>query len=88
MTNDFIAYAAMLNECDIILTPDTVAVHLAAAFGKPVIALFQVPEPDILMPWYPLGTKCQCIENKHAIREIPVNQVLDAFRKLYTEIKV
>jgi ADP-heptose:LPS heptosyltransferase len=80
--NDFFIYAAMLNECDLILTPDTVAVHLAAAFGKPVITLFHSPEPQKLMPWYPLDTASRSIVAKHSIAEITVEQVLAAYKEL------
>ncbi len=79
---DFFVYAAMLNECDMILTTDTAAVHLSAAFGKPVIALFHSPEPDKLMPWYPLGTESKSIVAKYSIAEITVAQVIDAFNEL------
>jgi len=79
---DFSVYAAMLNECDMILTTDTAAVHLSAAFGKPVIALFHSPEPDKLMPWYPLGTESKSIVAKYSIAEITVAQVIDAFNEL------
>jgi ADP-heptose:LPS heptosyltransferase len=86
LQNDFIIYAAMLNECDIILTPDTVAVHLAAAFGKPVIAMFHSPEPHKLMPWYPLGTENKSIVAENGIREINPMEVVNAFRTLKTEL--
>ncbi len=82
LQSDFYIYVAMLNECDIILTPDTVAVHIAAALDKPVIALFHSPEPDKLMPWYPLCSHSKSIVAKYSITEIKVKQVLSAFIEL------
>ena len=34
-------FAAVLHEFDLLLTPDTAAVHLAAAFKLPTVALYQ-----------------------------------------------
>ncbi len=85
---DFFVYAAMLNECDIILTPDTAAVHLAAAFAVPVVALFLSAEPQRLMPWYPLGTKSKSLLAKNNIAEISVDEVITAFYELIAEAQL
>ncbi len=82
MQTDFNIYAAMLNECDIILTPDTAAVHLASAFNKPVIALFVSPHPDINMPWFPLNSKSKSFVAEHSYEEIKVSDVFEAFSDL------
>ena len=46
---------ALMQKADVILSPDTFAVHLAASQGKPVVAVYHSPLMQIL--WSPLNTK-------------------------------
>lgn len=56
LSNSFDEFAAMLKTCDIIFTPDTSAVHLAAAWQIPCIALFSYYEGNFGMPWIPYNS--------------------------------
>ena len=80
--SDFNVFAAMLNECDLILTPDTSAVHLASAFNKPVVTLFVSPDPSVLMPWFPLNANSKSLVAKNNLAEIKVADVMLAFDEL------
>ncbi len=47
-------FFAIINGADLIVSVDTSATHVAAAFNKPVIALFGAGIPDV---WYPYTEK-------------------------------
>lgn len=48
---DFDEYAALLNHCDFIFTPDSYTVHLAAAFNKPVFIIFCEDDEMLHVPY-------------------------------------
>ncbi len=50
-TPDISSLAAALNSCDAVLCHDSFPAHLAAALGKPVVAIFGSGEPDWFAPW-------------------------------------
>lgn len=49
-------YAALINKCSLIITPDTLALHIAIALNKPVVALFG-PTCQQEIELYNLGRK-------------------------------
>lgn len=74
-TPSFRAWAAVIDACDALLTPDTSTVHLAAAFGKPSVVLYVHDRPDLL-PWYPYATPSWPVETTtNAIANIPIDDV-------------
>jgi ADP-heptose:LPS heptosyltransferase len=83
-------YAMLLSTCDIIFTPDTSAVHFAAAFKIPAIALYKVvPEHSAGKPWTPYGTPYKAIEtNKLSLKDIHFSEVIKAFDELYSELEL
>lgn len=74
---------AAIAQADLVLTPDTYAVHAASAWNKPVIALY---EPSVLSidSWEPLSdTYCQLIApTGRAVSDIPVPAVMTALAHL------
>jgi heptosyltransferase-2 len=44
--NTFREFAALLNKCDLLVSGDTMAVHVAAALGVPVVVFFGNRLPD------------------------------------------
>jgi len=80
--SDFNVYAAMLAQCDCIISPDTAAVHLASAHQIPIIALFQLADDRYGMPWYPIGNRSKSIVTKDSISSIQVKEVVSAFEDL------
>jgi len=63
-------YAALVNKCSLVITPDTLALHIAIALGRPVIALFGPTCPQEI-DLYNLGRKivttigcAPCYKNK------------------------
>jgi ADP-heptose:LPS heptosyltransferase len=81
-------YAMLLSTCDMILTPDTSAVHFAAAFYIPAIALYKVvPGDPSGKPWTPYGTPFIAIQtSKDSLKDISIDEVVNAFRELHSEI--
>jgi ADP-heptose:LPS heptosyltransferase len=76
-------FAAILHEFDLLFTPDTAAVHLAAAFKLPTVALYQ-PEPGLAM-WLPYNTPHRAVFDDAGIPAIPLERVTTAVDDLIRE---
>jgi ADP-heptose:LPS heptosyltransferase len=74
--------AALFREVDLLLTPDTSVVHLAAAWKIPMVGLF--PETPDLVPWYPYRSPYRAV-HAATVPDIPVVAVEDALRSLVVE---
>ncbi len=79
---------AMIQSADLVVTPDTYAVHAASAWNKPVIALY---EPSVLSvdSWEPLSdTYAQIIApSGKAVSDIDVSDVMRALDHLLVHPK-
>ena len=87
LTEDFNVYAAMIAQCDIILSPDTAAVHLAAAFNIPCIALYLFSgTKETGMPWTPYRSPSKCLKTgTDNLSNIPIEIVTESFEELIAE---
>jgi len=87
LTKNFNLYAAMIAECDILLSPDTAAVHLAAAFGIPCIALYLFSgTKETGMPWTPYHSPSKCLKTgTDNLSNIPLESVTESFEELIAE---
>ncbi len=82
----FHAFAALLEQCHIIVTPDTAAVHLAAAWQRPCVVLYVWDRPD-LMPWLPYRSPYEAVYTREgSVQSIPVEAVLAAFERLLQHV--
>ncbi len=80
-------YASYICYSDILLTPDTAAVHIASAFNVPVIALYPNYEWNFIS-WQPLSKNYRSIRsNSESINNISVDEVYNAFKDILSEIK-
>jgi ADP-heptose:LPS heptosyltransferase len=79
----FHEFAAVLREFDVLLTPDTSVVHLAAAWKTPMVGLFR-ESPDV-MPWYPYHSPYRAALHAGGVPSIPVVAVEEALRSLVAE---
>lgn len=79
---DYADFAALLNLADIVITPDTSTVHLAAALGKPTVALYASGATAGI--WGPWGVPSRAIAVSDGIRHIESADVLAAALELYT----
>lgn len=85
ITKDFKLYMAMLATADMLLSPDTAAVHLAAAFGVPVAVYYTLPsDAPERMPWYPVGVTYKSLVHKGDIREIKLEEIVGRVGSLCT----
>ena len=87
--------AAFLARCDLYLGGDTGPMHIAAAVGTPVVALFAPSDPARVHPWgvpYRIVTDPDCHHcwdrktcAKNCINKIETDAVVDAARNLLAE---
>ena len=61
-SEDFDEFAAVISDLDLLFSPDTAAVHLAAAFHIPVFGIY-VHDTDEMI-WSPYGVEFDCITTK------------------------
>ncbi len=81
LSTDFHQYAAMLSTCDAIISVDTSAVHLAASFRIPCVALYSIGNSDLL-PWYPYNSPHHILTTNEPLDQIKVDDVLNVLEDL------
>jgi lipopolysaccharide heptosyltransferase II len=79
----FHEFATVINACDLLLTPDTCTVHLAAAWRIPMVGLFHA-NPTML-PWTPYESPHRAIVHQGALSEVPPARVVQAMADLIAE---
>ena len=79
----FHEFAAIINACDLLLTPDTSTVHLAAGWRIPLVGLFHA-DPAML-PWTPYATPHRAIVHQGPAAEVPPVRVVQAMADLIAE---
>lgn len=85
--NSFQHYAACIKNSDVLITPDTAAVHIASAFDVPVIAIYPSYEWNF-KSWQPLSSHFRSIKsNEENISNVSVEEVYQSFINLTSELK-
>jgi ADP-heptose:LPS heptosyltransferase len=79
----FHTFAAVIRECDLLLTPDTSVVHLAAAWKIPAVVLFA--EDPHTLPWTPYRSPHRAIIQRGALSSIRLEQVTEGLAQLIEE---
>lgn len=69
-----------LKECQCMITPDGGAMHLAAAMGVWVVALFGQSEPERWRPWTPKARVLR--SSSRDVNDIPVEEVMRVWKDL------
>ena len=82
--SDLTVVAALLSLADLVVTPDTSIVHIAAALGKPVVDL--VPAPHIGLQWGPWAVPHRVVTGVSSLRDINETEVLAAIYSLLTVV--
>jgi heptosyltransferase-2 len=89
---ELLEFAAFIGLCNVLLTSDSLALHLATALGKPTIAFFG-PTSGAEIDLYDLGEKvitpleCRCCYLKtcdirpHCMQSIGVDRLFEAVRR-------
>ncbi len=79
-------FAAYIKSADLLITPDTSAVHIASAFGIPTVALYPNPEWNYVS-WQPYHIAYQSIKSPtENINDISFLEVFSKFKSLINEI--
>jgi ADP-heptose:LPS heptosyltransferase len=76
-------FAAVVRIFDLFLTPDTAALHLAAAGKVPTVGLYH--ENPAVAPWLPYNTPNRLVSDPQGIPAIPVDRVIAALEDLIRE---
>lgn len=79
---NLLALAALAHRARLVITPDTAAVHIASACGRPVLGLYLHLTTRL---WTPLGVPYRLVQAADGapIASIPDEQIVAAFRLLY-----
>jgi len=79
-------FAAYIKSSNLLITPDTSAVHIASAFGIPTLALY--PNPDWnYISWQPYHVAHRSIKSSSEnVNDISVEEVFTKFKSLINEI--
>jgi heptosyltransferase-2 len=89
--HDVRRYAALIGQCDVIVTSDTLGLHIATALGRKTVALFgptSAAEVDVVGEKVLPKMDCLCCYKErcnlkpNCMDNITVNMVLDAVRRL------
>jgi len=83
-TPSFHAYACVIRQFDLLLTPDTSVLHLGAAWKIPTVGMFHQP-PGAPLPWYPYGSPYRALAHADGVAAIPVADVQSALTSLVEE---
>lgn len=79
-------FAQAIGECDMFFTPDTSAVHVAAAWNIPSMVLY-AQDDRMLLPWYPYDTRCwRCIARNAPLSAISTEEVGRVLTSMVHEI--
>lgn len=78
------AFTGIVSFAELVVTPDTSVAHIAAALGKPTVAL----EPNALniIEWHPWGVPHRALSFGSGIADIPYADVAAAVRSLVSEV--
>ncbi len=85
-TDSFDQFAALVQLIKILVTPDTSAVHLAAAFHVPSVVLYVQSNKDLRI-WEPYGSLSETIvTDVDDLKTIPAERVFEAVNRLVEKI--
>jgi ADP-heptose:LPS heptosyltransferase len=80
--------AALVDNLDLIISPDTSIVHMACAFKKPLVAIYR-NNPTLFGIWYPISDVNYVVFSKRpdSLKDIDIEEVIDKSSKLIKSIK-
>lgn len=85
-THSFDQFAALIQRLSFLITPDTSAVHVAAAFQIPSVILYVQSNPDLRI-WEPYHAPSETLVTPvDDLKTIPPEKVLQAFDRLVARV--
>jgi len=87
-TYSILNVAAIIKECDMVITPDTSIVHVASAFNKPIISIHENNLESFRL-WKPTSEISKTIfaESNYGIRDINFSEVIRNSKNMINQIK-
>ncbi len=85
-TDNFSEYAAQIRSCEVIISPDTSALHLCSAYGIPVLGLY-APFPPELHYWTPIGVPYEMIISEPSLESLQANNVIEHLKELVEKVR-
>jgi ADP-heptose:LPS heptosyltransferase len=83
---DFHSFCSYIAQANLLISPDTSAIHIASAFSVPVIGLYFSDEWNFTN-WQPMNTLFETLRsNETSIYSLMPEQVFDAYVKLSTKM--
>lgn len=80
-------FAALLAISDLIITPDTAAIHIGSALGIPQVVIFKVVDKKKYgIPWYPIEVEYKFFEDKESIKNINPLEVAKNAIEMYNRL--
>jgi hypothetical protein len=83
-SSDVLDVCAAVELCDVVVTPDTSIVHIAAAFGRPVLVLYS-RLASYIAEWMPYGVPHRAVvtRERQPLDTISLPETMQAFEELY-----
>lgn len=81
----FGTFAALLHQCDLLVTPDTSVSHLAAAWKRPAVVLFIQKDSPASELWAPYHSPHRALWHPERVADIPVPPVAEALEQLLAQ---
>ena len=87
-TKNILELAALINELDFIISPDTSIVHIASAFNKPILSIHENNQLSYSQ-WKPLSSISKTVfsQSKYGIIDYKVDEVIDLSFEIIKEIE-
>lgn len=83
---DLRKFAALLSQCHLVLCNDTGVMHVAAAVGTPLVAVFGPTDPE---QWKPVGDKFVAVRGtNHTCENVTVEQVVEQAEHLLSAVQM
>jgi ADP-heptose:LPS heptosyltransferase len=88
-SDDLADLVAVLARAAVVVTPDTANVHVAAAVGRPTVALYTPLGGTQMVHWTPRGPHHRAVrvDGRRPLSALPPAAVLDAFDALWAAVR-
>jgi len=87
-TESVLDLAAIIDNLDLIISPDTSVVHMACAFNKPLVAIYR-NHMELFEVWHPISDCNHVVfsDYEDSLKFVDVNNVVNKTSKLIKNIK-
>ena len=81
--------AALVEQLDLIITPDTSIVHIAGSFDKPVISIHE-NNPDSFRLWSPISSLSHTVfaDSNYGLANYSVDEIIESAKDMLTKMEL